>query len=378
MNRSACVLICGQPTLQLREFVIQSIPTVRDISLDLNGAKYFSKLDMSQAYHQLELTPSSRKSQHSQHMPVYIDSNDLIMELNAAAEIFQNTLQQLLHGIDGVRNIADDIIIFGSNHEEHNKTLETHGLTLNMSKCKFLKQYLKFFGMIFSTEGVRPDPKKISAFVNTATSSTVSEVRSLIGMANYSSQFIPNFATITEPLRRSTHKGVKFVWQPEHEEAYHKLKTAMINSPVMSYFDISKKTHVVVDASLVGLSAILAQTPPGKDTPPSITAYASRALTPTEQRYSQTEREALAIVWGIEHFHLYLYGAPFTLHTDHKALEIIFGNPLSKPPARIERWLLTLQQYDFNVVYTTGSENPADFLSRHPPPPHVTKNRNKT
>ena len=156
------------------------------------------------------------------------------------------------------------------------------------------------------------------------------------------------------------------MWQPEHEEAYHKLKTAMINSPVMNYFDISEKTHVVVDASPVGLSAILDQTPPGKDTPPSIIAYASRALTPTEQRYSQTEREALAIVWGIEHFHLYLYGAPFTLHTDHKALKIIFGNPLSKPPARIERWLLRLQQYDFNVVYTTGSENPADFLSRHP------------
>ena len=73
------------------------------------------------------------------------------------------------------------------------------------------------------------------------------------------------------------------MWQPEHEEAYHKLKTAMINSPVMNYFDISKKTHVVVDASPVGLSAILAQTPQGKDTPPSIIAYASRALTPTDR-----------------------------------------------------------------------------------------------
>ena len=250
---------------------------------------------MIQAYHQLELTPSSRKiTTFTTHAGLYRFKR-LNYGTNSAAEIFQNTLQQLLHGNDGVRNIADDIIIFGLNQEEHNKALEecllrleTHGLTLNMGKCKFLKQDLEFFGMIFSIEGVRPDPKKISAFVNTATPSTVSEVRSLIGMANYSSQFIPNFATITEPLRRLTHKGVKFVWQPEHEEAYHKLKTAMINSPVMSYFDISKKTHVVVDAGPVGLSAILAQTPPGKDTPPSIIAYASRALTPTEQRYSQT------------------------------------------------------------------------------------------
>ena len=163
-----------------------------------------------------------------------------------------------------------------------------------MGKCKFLKQNLEFFGMIFSTEGVRPDPKKILAFVNTATPSTVSEVRSLIVMANYSSQFIPNFATMTESLRRLTHKGVKFVRQPEHEEAYHKLKTAMIKQPSICYFEISKKTHVVVDDSPVGLFAILAQTPPSKDAPPSSIPYASRALTPTEQRYSQTEKEALA------------------------------------------------------------------------------------
>ena len=84
----------------------------------------------------------------------------------------------------------------------------------------------------------------------------------------------------------------------------------------MNYFDISKKTHVVVDASPVGLSAILAQTPLGKDTPPSVIAYASRALTPTEQRISQTERDALAIVWGIEHFHLSLWGP---LHSAHRS-----------------------------------------------------------
>ena len=151
--------------------VCHPIPTVRDISLDLNEAKYFSKLDMSQAYHQLELTPSSRKiTTFTTHAGLY-QFKRLNYGTNSAAEIFQNTLQQLLHGIDGVRNIADDIIIFGSNYEEHNKALkecllhlETHGLTLHMGKCKFLKQNLEFFGMIFSTEGVRPGPKKDFSF----------------------------------------------------------------------------------------------------------------------------------------------------------------------------------------------------------------------
>ena len=117
-------------------------------------------------------------------------------------------------------------------------------------------------------------------------------------MANYSAQFIPNFATITEPLRKLTHKGTRFSWNKEHEEAYQKIKTALVNSPIMSYFDIRNETQLIVDASPVGLSAILTQRPLGKNIPPNVIAYASRALTPTEQRYSQTEKEALAIVWG--------------------------------------------------------------------------------
>ena len=353
--------------------VCHPIPTVRDISMDLNGAKFFSKLDMSQAYHQLELAPSSRNiTTFITHAGLYRFKR-LNYGTNSAAEIFQNTLQQVLHGINGVRNIADDILIYGTTYEEHNKALkeclqrlELHGLTLNLDKCRFLKNHLEFFGLLFSHDGVRPDPKKISAFYNTTIPTTVGEVRSLLGMANYSSQFIPNFATITEPLRRLTHKEAKFIWGKEQEDAYQKLKTALVNSPVMGYFDTKNESELIVDASPVGLSAILTQKLPGENASPKIIAYASRALTPTEQRYCQTEKEALAIVWGIEYFHLYLYGAPFTLYTDHKALELIFANPLSKPPARIERWLLRLQEYDFNVLYTAGNKNPADVLSRHP------------
>lgn len=124
----------------------------------------------------------------------------------------------------------------------------------------------------------------------------------------------------------------------------------------MSYYDQNKSTEVVVDASPVGLGAILSQE--GK-----IVAYASRSLTQVEQRYSQTEREALAIVWSCEHFHLYIYGSRFTLVTDHKPLESIFNNPKSKPPARIERWRLRLQAYDFHVKYKKGADNPADYMS---------------
>lgn len=296
------------------------IPTVQDISHELNGAKFVTKLDLTQAYHQLELAPSSRQiTTFITHAGLYRFKR-LNYGTNSAAEIFQHALQQVLHDIPGVRNIADDILIFGSSYETHNKALDeclhrldTHGLTLNFDKCQFLQPQLEFFGLNFSKDGVRPDPKKVSALAKAAMPTTASEVRSLLGMANYSSQFIHNFATITEPLRQLTHKGTPFTWNQEHDNAYTTLREALINCPVMSYFDVNKATEVTVDASPVGLSAILAQRDSNSSSP-NIVAYASRALTPTERQYSQTEKEALAVVWGIEHFHISIWGNLYPIY----------------------------------------------------------------
>ncbi len=142
----------------------------------------------------------------------------------------------------------------------------------------------------------------------------------------------------------------------------------------MAYFDMQKDTYITVDASPVGLSAILSQKNPGKDDE-KVVAYASRAWTAVEKRYAQTEREALAIVWGVEHFHLFVYGKEFTLITDHKPLEVIYGNRNAKSSARVERWVLRLQPYSFKVVYKPGSTNPADYLSRHPIKPSYKRQR---
>ena len=116
-------------------------------------------------------------------------------------------------------------------------------------------------------------------------------------MSNYCSQFIPDYATITAPLRELTKKNTPFQWSEACQEAYDKLKDVLTSSPVVSYFDVNKESIVLVDASPVGLSAILAQRAPHSEETKLI-AYASRSLTDVETRYSQTEKEALAIVWG--------------------------------------------------------------------------------
>ena len=185
-------------------------------------------------------------------------------------------------------------------------------------------------------------------------------------MTNYCARFIQGYSTISQPLRELTQKNTQWEWSTKHRQAFETLKEALANAPQTSYFDPNKETELVVDASPVGLGAILTQID-AQSGQTLIIAYASRSLTDVEQRYSQTEREALAVVWACEYFHLYVYGKPFLVVTDHKPLVPIYSNPASKPPARIERWTLRLQPYQLTVVYRKGKENPADYMSRHPP-----------
>ena len=134
----------------------------------------------------------------------------------------------------------------------------------------------------------------------------------------------------------------------------------------MAYFQPSLRTELLVDASPTGIGDILTQRENSVNATPRVICYASRALSDVEKRYSQIEREALAITWGCEKYHLYLYGKPFSVITDHKPLVKMFNDPTHQSPPRIERWILKLQPYEFTVEYKPGDNNPADYLSHHP------------
>ena len=346
-------------------------PTIDDLIHTLNGATVFSKLDLRSGYHQLTLAPESRYiTTFATHLGLWRYCR-LNFGTNSASEIFQKRINEQVRDIPGVLNISDDVIIFGKTQVDHDKALKAVfqkfakvNLTLNKRKCEFNKQSISFFGFVFSEKGISPDPAKVESIDKALPPTTTSAVRSFLGMATYCAKFIPNFSDVSEPLRKLTRKDQPFLWGEEQEKSFNTIKKLLTSTAVMAYFDPNKETELVTDASPSGLSAILMQNTP-RTGDKRVVAYTSRALTAVERRYSQTEREALAVVWAIEKLHLYLFGSHFRLLTDCKAVELIFNNPKSKPPARIERWNLRLQGYHFETKHTKGNENPSDYLSRH-------------
>ena len=346
------------------------IPTLEETLHSLNGATVFSKLDLRWGYHQIELSPESRAlTTFSTHTGLKRYKR-LIFGLSSASEVYQHIIQRTLAGIPGARNISDDILVFGKDQADHDKQLaltltrlQDKGLTLNREKCLFGVPELNFFGHKVSAAGISPDKTKVQAVQEARVPANVSELRSFLGLANFFARYIPHFATLAEPLRQLTRANTQWAWLPQHQSSFDKLKSALTSEQVMAHYDPAADTHLKVDASPFGLGAILLQSGPNSELRP--VAYASRTLSSVERRYSQTEREALAVVWGCERFHLYLFGQEFTLHTDHKPLEVIYS-PKSKPPPRIERWALRLQPYRFRIQYMPGKTNPADVLSRLP------------
>ena len=203
------------------------------------------------------------------------------------------------------------------------------GLTVNGDKCEFRLTKLKFFGHELSSDGVSPSEKKIAAIRDARSPKDVSEVQSFMGLVQYSAKFMPDLASIARPIQDLTRKGVPFVWGAEQQKAFQELKHLITHAETLAYYQVGCRTRIVTDASPVGLGAVLTQQQGGVW---RVISYASRSLTDVERRYSQTEKEALALVWVCERFSMYLSGQSFELETDHKPLERIYLHT-SKPCA---------------------------------------------
>ena len=343
------------------------IPTVEELLHDLNGSTVFSKIDLKWGFHQILLSEESR------HITTFVTHRGLyrykrlMFGVTSAPEKYQQIIRDVLRGCAGFANIADDLIVHGCDVEEHDKRLfavldrlSEVGLTVNGDKCEFRLSRLTFFGHELTSDGINPSEEKIAAIRDARSPKDASEVRSFMGLVQYSAKFMPDVASVAKPIQELTRKGIVFHWGKEQQTAFEELKRLITQTETLAYFKVGCRTRIIADASPVGLGAVLTQQ---QGEMWRVVSYASRSLTDVERRYSQTEKEALALVWACERFNMYVSGQSFELETDHKPLERVYSRT-SKPCARIERWVLRLQGYDFKVVYRPGKTNIADALSR--------------
>ena len=316
------------------------IPTLEQIVSKLNGATVFSTLDATQGFYQVPLdeasmdlctfgTPFGRYK--FLRMPYGIKS---------APEVFQTIFKEIFN-IKGADTYIDDLLVWGRTKEEHDARLKQvleiahkNNVRFNLSKCKFGQKQIKYMGHIISDKGLSPDYDKIKAINEITEPVNKQDVQRLLGMLTYVSKFIKNFSEITDPLRSLLRKDVEFMWESEHKVAFQKLKNILTSKPVLQFYDVNAETVVSVDASCSGLGACLKQ----NNLP---CAYASRAMTETQCRYAQIEKELLGITFGLNRFHEYIFGKRVIVETDHLPLISIFKKPLNKCPAKVTAYAFT-------------------------------------
>ncbi|KAL5010683.1 hypothetical protein ScPMuIL_012988 [Solemya velum] len=302
--------------------------------------------------------------------------NRLPFGISSAPEYFQKRMTQLLDGIPGVVCQMDDVLVYGSTQLEHDTRLDIvlnklrdADLTLNRDKCKFSTNRVTFVGHVIDENGVQPDPNKVRAIVDMEPPSCVTEVRRFMGMVNQLGKFSSNIAEQSEPIRSLLKKGNAWTWDQQQTRAFEAIKRELSSDPILAHYDPHADSMVSADASSFGLGTVLLQRKhSSKKDDWSPVAYASRAMSETEQRYAQVEKEALAATWACERFAQFLIGKHFQIRTDHRPLVALLGSkPISDLPPRIQRFRMRLMRFEYSIHHVPGKElYTADALSRAP------------
>jgi transposase InsO family protein len=356
---------------------VYPLPRIDDTLDKLGGARYFSALDLTSGYWQVEMEQEDKAKTAFITPDGLYEFNVMPFGLCNAPATFQRLMDSVLAplGFEYVLVYLDDVMVFSRSFEDHLRHLRAvltcvrdANLSVKLKKCNFAQLETVYLGHMISAEGVRPEAKKVEAIEALVPPTTVKGVRSFLGFLGFYRRFVKDFSRIAKPLTELTKKNQAWEWTPECEEAFKKLKQALMSEPVLANPDFTRQFVIRTDASFIGLGATLSQEYEGKLRP---VAYASRILKPAETRYTATEVECLGMKWAINYFRPYVYGNHFTLQTDHVALTWL--KTVQHTNARLIRTALALQGLDMEVIHKPGlSMHDADALSRLPRKPKVT------
>lgn len=347
------------------------LPNMNEMLDMLGGANYFSTLDLTSGFYQMKLDDEDihKTGIVVQNMGSF-QYLRLPFGLKNASASFQRLMSLILAGLSplSIGVYIDDIIIASKTFEEHLARLEIvfdrlkqHNLRLKPKKCFLAQSEISFLGHKIKDGKILPDPKNIEAVLNFKVPATKKQVRAFLGLTGFYRKFIQNFAEIAFPLTKLTKNNVKFTWSEEADKAYTTLKQSLISYPCLRLARFDRPFAIATDASSYALGCVLLQEDEEGFQHPI--ACASRKLSDSELNYSVFEKEALGIVFGVNHFKHYLLGKKFTIYCDQKSLSYVFT--LKDSSARIARWILALQEYDYDIIHKPGKFNLfADHLSR--------------
>ena len=344
----------------------------------IGGSKFFTHLDLKQAYWQYELEETSKdKTAFITHVGHY-EFNRCPYGLTHAPQAFQRLMSEVLEGCRDYANpYLDDILIHSktiAEHEVHIRSvlgrLRLFNLKLKINKCTFLQEETKILGFVINEKGIKADEDKVKDIRDIPAPKTVKQVRGFIGATSFFRRFYNNYSKLAEPLIKITRKNAKFEWTPECENSFQSLKSELTRLPYLCYPDMSRDFILYTDCSDSVLGGVLCQrTQVGDITteyPNERPIYfISHKLNDTQRRYSTIEKECYAIFYCLSKLDHYLHNSKFVIRTDHEPLKHIFTSPITNK--RIQVWALGISGYNCQIEYWPGRKQfCADWLSRLP------------
>ena len=334
------------------------LPRIEDLLDVLGKAKYFSSIDLTSGFWQIKMHPNSREKTAFVPPQGLYEFRVMPFGLTNAPAVFQRLMQQMISSLNPgpesefLSVYIDGILVFSETLDQHLLHLERViqrimevGLKLKPAKCRFIQGELEYLGHLVSQDGLKLNPRLVEAAEQFAMPTSVQETRWFLGLCSYNRKFIPPFAAVASPLHQLTHQDTVFQWSPAGQQAYEELKQRLISAPILAYPNFDADFILETDASVCGLGAVLSQLQ--ADDRPHPVSYASRALNGAEKKYGITELETLAVVWGMSHFHHFLYGHNVTFYTDHTAVKAVLE--AKNPTAKHARW--------WTKVYARGVKN---------------------
>jgi hypothetical protein len=370
------VRICGD-FRKLNQAILEDkypLPSTEALLASLgSGNKYFAKIDLQSAYHQISIDVKSQElTTIITHYGTFKYTR-MPFGIKSAPSAFQRIMNQVLTGLDKVLVYLDDILIAASSKSELEQRikvvlnrLDDKRIKINRDKSEFCTTKVNWLSYEISAEGIKPAANKADAIQELRAPKTVKEVRQVLGVINYYRKFIENMAIVAKPIYELLKKDSIFVWSKQCNKAFDEIKGMIRKREALALFntDSSRKVVLKTDACDDGMGAVLEQEQADGSYKPVI--YWSSQFRKYEMNYSVGEKEALACVSAMLSFQNYLLGRHFTLLTDHRALVTLMSQiTIKRTNARVERWRERLTVFDYDVKHIKGSDNSiADWLSR--------------